>query len=541
MQPTASRRGPGLGAAICAALALLTAFVYAPTAGNGFINLDDPEYVSANPVVRQGLTPRGAAWALRAVEQGNWHPLAWWSHMLDVSLFGVRPGPHHLVSAALHALAAILLFLALRRLAGAVWPAALVAALFAVHPLHVESVAWVAERKDVLCGLFWALALLAYARYARRPDRAAAVAVASCFLLALMAKPMAVTLPLSLLLLDWWPLGRFRGASGRTPSRTARALVAEKLPLLAVSLAVGAATLSLQASAGALKLAAAWPLALCLENALVATALYPAKMLWPSELGILYPFPAAGLPAWQWLAAGLFLAAASLAAFAVRRRHPWVTAGWLWYLLTLAPVSGLLQAGEQARADRYAYIPSIGLTVAAAWGLTAAFRRSRRLRVAAALGVAAATVALAVAARAQAGRWRDSVTLFRHTLAVAGESSLLRTNLGGSLVVLGRWEEALRELTAALAANPRDFVAWYNAGIAYSKLQRYAEAAAAFRAVVDADPADAKARYNLGLNAVALGDQTTAEEQLRALRSLDPGAASQLAAYRERRGLPGSR
>ena len=340
--------------AVCAALALLTAFVYERTSRNGYINFDDPEYVSKNPVVQQGLTWHGIGWALRSTEQANWHPLTWWSHMLDASLFGERPGPQHLVSALLHAISAMLLFLALEAMTGAAWRSALVAAIFAVHPLHVESVAWIAERKDVLCGLFWMLALYAYSRHARKPGAAGYLAVTACFALALMAKPMAVTLPLALLLLDWWPLGR----------RNFR----EKIPLLALALLSGVITLAVQSAGGAVATVANHPFGLRLENAFHSAAVYPLKLLWPQRLGVFYPHPGPLLPWWQWALAGVILATATLVAARLRRCDPFLAAGWVWYLVTLAPVSGLIQVGKQGMADRYLYLPSVGLTIALAWG-----------------------------------------------------------------------------------------------------------------------------------------------------------------------------
>ena len=564
--------------AVCLALVLLTAYVYAGTSANGFINFDDPEYVTKNPVVQQGLTWHGIGWAFRATEQANWHPLTWLSHMLDVSLFGVQPGPQHLVSVALHAISALLLFLALDGLTGALWPSALVAALFAAHPLHVESVAWIAERKDVICGLFWMLALCAYSRAVKKPGGTSYGGVAICFSLALAAKPMAVTLPLVLLILDWWPLGRFHNPfelqdpSKDSVRRSSDLLLClkEKVPLLSISLIAGIATLALQWRGGAVKSVISHPLGLRLENTLVSTALYPLKMLWPQGLGVFYPLPSTPLPRWQWLAAALFLAVLTLTAAALWRRYPWLAAGWIWYLVTLAPVCGLIQVGEQARADRYAYLPSIGLTFALAWGAAGGARRFPTLRVLIPAGAVLATVMLAEVAREQTGRWRNSETLFRHTLAVAGESSLLRTNLGGALIQLERWEDALREYDIALGADPDDLVAWFNTGIATGKLQRWGKSEAAFRKVVDADPTDHKAlfnlgntlakqqrweealevyravieadpgdgeaRFNMGMIAVSLGDREAAEAQRTALEAIDKRLANNLGQFMARRG-----
>jgi tetratricopeptide (TPR) repeat protein len=523
-------------AAVCLVLGLLTAYVYAGSAANGFINFDDPEYVSKNPVVQQGVTWRGIRWALGATEQANWHPLTWLSHMLDVSLFGMQPGPQHLVSALIHVAAVLLLFLALENLTGALWPSALIAALFGVHPVHVESVAWIAERKDVLCGFFWMLALLVYSRSVRKQGGGSSRGVAVWFTLALAAKPMAVTFPLILLVLDWWPLGRFhapRTAFGTGASRLPRP-VREKLPYLAISSVAGVAALALQWRGSAVKGVASHPSGLRVENTLVSAATYLLNLLWPHGLGVLYPFPAAPLPPWQWLAAGLVLAGLTLVSFRSRRRLPWVAAGWIWYVITLLPVSGLIQVGEQARADRYLYLPSIGLTIMAAWGSWASARRFKAAQVCVAVGSALAIAVLAVLARDQVGRWRTSETLFRHTLSVAGES-LLRTNLGGALIELERWEDALREYDIALSTTPNDRVAWFNVGIASGKLRRWEEAMEAYRAVILGNPADAEARFNVGMIAVTLGDRDAAEEQLKALAGLDKRLADNLRQVMARR------
>jgi hypothetical protein len=354
-------------------LALLVLAVYAPVAGHRFINFDDGLYVAGNPLVRDGLTARGLLGALRP-RALNWHPLTWVSHMLDVELFGLRPGPHHLVSVLIHAANASLLFGLLRALTGAAAPALAVAALFAVHPLHVESVAWVAERKDVLCALFSLLAAGAHLRRVRRPSRGRDAAVLLLFACALAAKPMAVTLPLLLLVLDAWPLGRHRTVP-------AARLVGEKAPLLALALADGLVTLQAQ-HAGRLVRVIAPSLPLRLENAVVSCAAYLGQALWPSGLALLYPFPLAGIPAPRVVAAALLLAALSAAAWRARRRDPALLAGWSWYLVGLLPVLGLHQVGAQARADRYTYLPLAGVFVAGAWW--AAPRLRGRARAAAA-------------------------------------------------------------------------------------------------------------------------------------------------------------
>jgi len=519
-------------------LALLVSGIYARTAGNDFIVFDDSEYVLANPVVRSGFTWNGLLWSIETTEQSNWHPLTWWSHMLDVSLFGVQPGAHHLMSALLHFIASLSLYLVLNAVTGAAWPSLLAAAIFAAHPLHVESVAWVAERKDVLSGLFWMLTLMAYLGYVRRPSPGRYLVAAALFVASLMAKPMAVTLPVVVLLLDWWPLGRLSSpptaASGRFCGISGPALrrcLVEKLPLLAMSLAAAIATLAIQRSSGAVKALAMYPLGARLANALRSTVLYPLKILWPQNLGVFYPFPGTGLPWWQGVLAGLLLVAVTWAVLARRRAQPWLALGWLWYLVTLAPVSGIIQVGEQAMADRYLYLPSVGLAIMLCWGGAALARRHRIPRGIAALTAIIAVVALSLVARTQAGYWKDSITLFTHTLQVAGESATMRTNLGVAYFYAGRPDDALREYEAALRQEPWNSQSWFNRATALEKLRRWDEARAAYLQAIERQPDFTEARFNLAMLAVTLGDRDQAMAQYQALQAINPPQASRLAPF----------
>ncbi len=442
-------------AGISVALAVAVAAAYREVTGFEFLNYDDDTYVTGNSVVRAGLSPAGAAWALRTFHAANWHPLTWLSHLLDASLFGLDAGAHHAMSAALHALATALLFLVLRALTGATWPPALAAGLFGLHPLHVESVAWVSERKDVLCGLFVVLALGAHLAHARRPGpgRLALVSVLGAF--ALLAKPMAVTLPLLLLLADWWPLGR-AGLPG-TPGRAsrARALIVEKLPLFALAAATGIVTLLAQRAGGALKPLAGFPLALRVEVALLAVPRYVIAALAPVNLAAVYPYPAPPGPGLV-LGAAAALGAATFLAFRQARRRPWLLCGWLWYLGMLFPVLGLVQAGVQPWADRYTYLPLVGLFVAAAWSGAELAGRSRLGGAAFAAASLAALTALGVGARAQAATWRDSRTLFERAVAVTGENYVARHNLAAALLKLNRTGEAVAQYREAVRLHPRD-------------------------------------------------------------------------------------
>ena len=524
-------------------LALLVAGIYAQTADHAFIAFDDSEYVLANPVVRAGFTAKGFLWSLGTTEQANWHPLTWWSHMLDVSFFGLRPGAHHVMSALLHLSGSFSLYLVLNGMTGAVVPAALASAVFAAHPLHVESVAWIAERKDVLSGLCWMLTLLAYLRYVRRPSPGRYSAVATLLVLSLMAKPMAVTLPVVLLLLDWWPLGRLSPPLSGTSAgccgisaRELRRCFLEKLPLLAISLAAGIATLVIQDSGGSVKTLARFPLGLRLANALRSTVQYQMKFLWPQDLGVFYPHPGTGLPWWQGVFAGLLLAAVTWGVISRCKAHPWLTLGWLWYLVTLAPVCGLIQVGEQAMADRYLYLPSVGLSIMVLWGGAALARRLGIPRAVATLAAVIFVVVLALVARTQAGYWRDSITLFTHTIQVAGESPTMHTNLGVALLDAGRAEEALREHEAALLLEPGNAKTWFNRGTALAKLRRGEEARASYLQAIEYQPGYIEARFNLALLAVTIGDRDLAVAQYQALQALDPIRASRLAAFIPARG-----
>ncbi|HEV8583045.1 MAG TPA: glycosyltransferase family 39 protein [Thermoanaerobaculia bacterium] len=434
---------------LAAALALLTAVAFLPVLENGFVNLDDGLYVTRNFWVRKGFTLGGLAWLWTANVANNWHPLTVLSHMLDCQLFGVTPAGHHLTSLLLHLANVLLLFEVLRRMTGAVWRSASASALFAVHPMHVESVAWVAERKDVLSALFWIAAMGAYQRYAVRPSLGRYLLVALAMALGLLAKPMVVTLPLVLLLLDVWPLGRLRFEPG-WGGRLAR-LAAEKLPLLALSAAASFVTLRFQTTSLVDLEIVPWKLRLA--NAAVSYAAYLGKLLLPRNLAVFYPLPLA-IPAWKALAAAALLAA--LTALAVRRARqaPWLLVGWLWFLGTLVPVIGLVQVGRQAMADRYTYLPSIGIFLAACWGLPELARDRAGRRAALAAASILAILALTAVTRAQVRHWSDSVDLFEHALAVTQDNYVAHIGLAKALATRRDWSGAAVHFRAALTLRP---------------------------------------------------------------------------------------
>jgi len=522
---------------ICLFLALATIAVYWQVAGFDFTNFDDNVYVTENPSLQAGLTPSSIPWAFTATYRSTWQPLVWLSYMVDYELAGLQPWLYHLTNLLLHTANVLLLFLVLSRMTGLPWRSAFVAALFGLHPLHVESVAWVAGRKDVLSTLFWMLTMWAYVRYAESPHLKKYFLVLLAFALGLMAKPMLVTLPLVLLLLDWWPLGRFAQAKRENPSGAAAAwqMVREKLPLFALAAGSGVITFFVQRKGGAVGSLELYPIGVRAANALVAYASYIAKTLWPQGLAAFYPHPGSTLPAWQVALSAFLLLSASVLALRVGRRRPYVLVGWLWYLITLVPVIGLVQIGGHAMADRFTYVPLIGLFIIAAWGIpdllawrgdrTAGAEDARRTSVLAALGIIA-TLALAACAHVQVGYWRDSVTLFDHAVKVTRRNAVAHNNLGVALVERGELGKAVAHYREALRIKPRYVEAHCNLAIAAIKQGRLDEAIAHCWEALRIRPGDADAHNDLG---VALAKQGKLHEALahfsEALR-LDPDKKS---------------
>lgn len=489
------------------ALAALTSVAFASVWRHEFVSFDDPQYVSENHVVRAGLTWQGLRWALTTGEAGNWHPLTWMSHMLDVQLFGVEAGPHHAVNLALHIANALLLFGVLRRMTGALWRSAFVAALFALHPAHVESVAWISERKDVLSTLFALSAIWAYVEYVRERRWIWYALVIVGLALGLMSKPMVVTLPCVLLLLDYWPL--------RRPLE--RRLILEKLPLLALVAASSVATFIAQRRGGAVSGLTALPLASRVGNALVAYLRYIETMLWPAHLTVLYPYSTDF--GWRLVASSILLAVVTLLVATRGRRHRYLLVGWLWYLGTLVPVIGLVQVGIQSMADRYTYLPFIGLFVIVAWGIPDLARRYRfgRILLPAAAGVV--MVAFAVLTHIQVQYWRDSLTLWRHADRTTPGDAHVETALGSVLAERGEVAEASSLYEDALRREPSFAEAHNKLGVLLADHGRISEAIPHYEAALRLKPALAEAHYNLAnAHAAAKDTRQAIEEYQEALR-----------------------
>jgi Tfp pilus assembly protein PilF len=449
--------------AICLLLAAATFVLYIPAISHPFIfNYDDDNYVIDNPHVQAGLTWQTVRWALTSTDT-NWHPATWFSHALDCELYGLNPHGHHLTSLLLHVLNVVLLFLLLVRATGAAGRSFLVAALFAVHPFNVESVAWIAERKNVLSTFFFLLTLGAYGWYAAKPEVKRYLAVATMFVLALASKPMVVTLPCVLLLLDFWPLGRIQGwgiqgsrSDSPFPVPQARLpqLVLEKLPLLALSAAVSVVTVFAQRSGGAFRLAL--PLGVRLENAIYAYAVYVWKTFWPMRLAVFYPHPGATLAVWKLGLAALFVLAVSGWVWRQRTVQPYLLIGWLWFLGTLVPVIGIVQVGEQAIADRYAYVPLIGIFVMAVWA-AADLADARQLSFRSRAKIAAIVLAIfSLFASDQLRYWRSAIDLWAHTVDVTKDNFMGEQNLGAALLASDRYPEALPHFERAVQLRPRD-------------------------------------------------------------------------------------
>lgn len=518
---------------ICLVLALATVAVYWQVKDHEFVNYDDGKYVTENYRVQAGLTLAGFKWAFTTSHGGYWHPVTWLSHMLDCQLFGLRPAGHHLVSLFFHVANTLLLFFVLHRMTQALWRCAFVAALFALHPLHVESVAWAAERKDVMSAFFWMLAMWAYVRYVERPDIRRYIMVLAFFVLGLMSKPMVVTLPFVLLLMDYWPLGRLQPASPaanaapkssqenyerkkrrtaksstqdvmlykhtemRKQQETIRSLLIEKIPLIAFSAMSSVITFYNQQQEGAMSPLDALPAGVRVNNVLISYVTYLGKMFWPQNLGVIYPRVDvhAGLHI-----LGAFLILASITVLAIRgaKRFPWFAVGWFWFLGTLVPVIGLVQVGSQAMADRYTYIPFVGPFIAIAWGVPELLRKRLFTQKVIAALAGAILIIFSAVTYLQVQYWQNSITLFTHTVNVTTDNSIARVNLGNALADKARFEEAIGHFQEAIRIDPMYSPGYMGMGVSLFRKGRTDEAVALFQDALRIKPNNSAVYAALG-------------------------------------------
>ena len=501
---------------LCLFLLMATGLVYWQVLDHEFVNLDDLSYVTYNQHVQAGLTPQGIIWAFTTTHASNWHPLTWLSHMLDCQFYGLNPKGHHLTNLLFHLANTVLLFLLLRRMTGAYWRSAFVATLFALHPLHVESVAWVAERKDVLSTFFWMLTLWAYIRYVKYPGFNRYLLVIFTFALGLMAKPMLVTLPFVLILLDYWPLARLQiGTSDQLDKTSNRAShngryqmwlnfrpIWEKAPLLALSGISSIVTYFAQHSGGPPGPPGplvVFPLEVRIGNTLVSYVTYIRKTFWPQNLAVFYPHPGNTLPVWHAVGAGLLLLCISILVIRKVRTHPYLAVGWLWFLGTLVPVIGLVQVGRQAMADRYTYVPLIGLFIMIAWGIPNIMAKWQHRRAVLALVTGTMLVALVLCTRKQLSYWRNSILLWEQAVEVTQGNYLAHNSLGVALEEQGKLEEAMAHYFKALQAAPEYPMAHYNLGESFFNQGELEKAIVHYSAALRNGPYYAEAHEGLGV------------------------------------------
>ena len=512
--------------------------IYAPALYNGFIvNYDDHAYVTGNPSVKAGLTHSGAIWALTAVHSYNWHPLTWISHMLDVQIFGLNPMGHHLVNILFHIANSLLLFGILKKLTAAFWRSLLVAALFALHPLHVESVVWVAERKDVLSTFFGFGAILAYIDFVRSPKLLRYILVLFFFILSLLAKQMFVTLPFLLLLLDYWPLLRWRfnlpdpdGAIAKPGSRPLSIVILEKIPLFILTIASSAATYYVQKKAGALNMdTSLW---LNMGNALISYVKYIAKMFWPHPLAAIYPFNPDEINFLNVFAASLFILGTSYFAYRQMKNRPYFLVGWLWYLGTLVPVIGFVRIGDHAFADRYTYIPLIGLFVACVWGVNELIQRLHlNKQIVVVLSIAVLSI-LSFMTIKQIKYWKNDIVLFEHAIEVTDNNAPAHKRLGLAYGALMNVEKATAERKIAKLLHyqylaklkPSDLEVRYMLGNSYIELQRYDEAIAEYLISIRLNDRHSKVYNNLGVAFYNKGNVIEARQAFIKARIIDPNS-----------------
>ena len=502
---------------IYAALVLATLIAYEPVRHNDFVDYDDDIYVTNNPTVQTGLNSESLIWAFSRPHMANWHPLTLLSHMLDCQLFGLKPFWHHLTSLLFHTANTLLLFWILKRMTGLVWPSVFTAAAFALHPLHVESVAWVAERKDVLSGFFWMLTIAAYIRYTEHRCVGRYLFVFFAFGLGLMAKSMLVTLPFVLLLLDYWPLDRFRWER-----QNIRRLITEKIPLFILTLFSSVIAFISQQGARTSEIGIDVSLSGRISNAIVSYLVYILKTIYPTRLAVLYPHPGNNLPVYKPIVAFIILAAISAGVIYMARRHRYLLVGWLWYLGTLVPVIGFVQVGLQAMADRYTYLPLIGFFIMVSWGGSELFAKWRYRRVGFAIAAGFALIGMLLCTRLQLRHWHNSETLFKHAISVTKNNFTMHYNYGKVLSDESRFEDALVHFNQALQINPRDYDARNNKGLALLDLKKYDEATLCFKEALTLRPGHYETVLNMGLVMARQGKFTQAVKDFNTVLEMKP-------------------
>ncbi len=521
-------------------LFLCTLALYIPVTHNGFTNFDDDTYIVGNPHVRVGLTWGAVKWSFTTFDEGNWGPLTWLSHALDCEWFGLHAGGHHFVSAWLHAMSAAILFWLLWSATGSTWRSLVVAALFAVHPVNVESVAWAAERKNVLSMFFFLLALLAYGWYARQPKLSRYSLVFLLYLFSLMSKPQTITFPFLLLLWDYWPLRRYaaeRAApdaapeGGGTPRFTILWLVLEKTPLFLLSAASAVVTVIAERSAHALRTSSDFSLANRIETALISYVRYVGMAVWPSKLAVLYPHPTALFPEWEVAASVLFLIAATALVARLRWQRPYLVVGWLWFLGSLFPMIGLVQVGAHALADRFAYIPFIGLFLGGVWLAAEVATRISLSRMAQAAIASAVLLGYSVMAHIQMGYWRDSYSLFAHAIQITDANPIAEGNLGSALMEMGRPDLAEPHLERAIQLMPTLSTAHYDLGTLLHRQNQLDRAVREYQIALQhpSDEREAAQTYNnLGVLFSQLGRRNEAVAAFTAALAINPDEQNSL-------------
>lgn len=520
---------------VIASLIVVTFAVYWQTKDHDFIVYDDLAFIVQNPHIQSGLNWKAVKWSFTDMKVDYWHPLTWLSHALDIQLYGLNAAGHHMTNVILHITNAVLLFLLLKRMTGALWRSAFIAAVFALHPLNVESVAWAAERKSVLSVLFFILTIRAYVDYAEHPSAGRYVITLLLFALGLMSKPVLVTLPFILLLLDYWPLDRFgtlkppyidEVSGGRAPmswKAVARRLVLEKIPFFALSLSAGFLTVIAHKSIGVVTSLEQAPVTARLSNALTSYVIYLKMMVWPHKLSIFYPYVVDIMTPWKGAAAGIFVAGIFALVIINARRHRYLAVGWLWYFVALLPMIGLLHVGGQAMADRFTYIPLIGVFLIIAWGWEQLVSMLRYNRIVSCVAAALVLPALALGTSSQLRHWQNSAALFEHAVTVTDNNYVAHTNLGSILLDEGRYEEALDHFSKAVSVNPGNAITNYNMGYILTLLRRCVEARPFFLKSLEINPQCAEAHNFIGECLSGRREYAGAISQYREALKIRPG------------------